>query len=188
MGHIDKLIVAGQIRGCKAEGFQVLKKNIRIHDPHDHLLPKGHWNRGDPYLRLHAPFIRFDPPILGPSLFCHVESGQGFNAANNGIMNFLGKFIDRMQNPVDPHPHHNFIPFWFNMDIAGFLVKGVDKQVVDGIYNMMVGGGQLISRLQLNILFQVADIDSGCGEHVLCHGDGAFESEKLVDGLDNVGF
>jgi len=43
-----------------------------------------------------------------------------------------------MQNTIDPQSHQTGIPLWFNMNIAGSLIKGIVKEVVNGIYNVSV--------------------------------------------------
>jgi len=146
MGHSDKLIVTLQIRGGEAQPAQILEKDIRVHEPHHQLLPKRYRNRGNPNLGFHTALIGFDPSVLRLAFFRHIQPGQGLYPADDGVMNFFGKLINRVQNAVDPHPHLNFIPFGLNMDITGFLVKGIDKQVVDGIHNVLVIGRELIGR------------------------------------------
>ena len=59
-------------------------------------------------------------------------------------MNGFGKFINRVQKTVDTHPHPTDIPFGFNMDIAGPLVKGIAEEMIDGIDDVMVVGGEFI--------------------------------------------
>jgi len=43
-----------------------------------------------------------------------------------------------MQDTIDPQPNQTDIPLRLNMNIAGPLLKGIVKEVVNGIYNVPV--------------------------------------------------
>jgi hypothetical protein len=93
-----------------------------------------------------------------------------------------------VQNPVYAEPHPAFLPFGFDVDVACPLVKGVAEQVIDCIYDVLVIGGQFIRGAELDILFQVPQIDGRKGEFVLGCGNGSFESEEFIDQFQNIRF
>ena len=188
MGHIDKFIVTNQIRGCKTELFQILKKYIRVHDPHDHLLSKGYRYGRNPYLHLNTAFFGFNSSILGPSLFCHVQPGQVFYPADNGGMNILGKLMHGIQNAVNTHPNQAYIPFGLDMNVTGPLIKSVCEKVVHGIHHMLIGGRKFVCGFQPDILFKISQINRRACKLVFCCSNRAFEAKEFIYQLNNVGF
>ncbi len=101
-------------------------------------------------------------------------------------MDILGEFINPVQNPIYPESHHTLIPLGLDVHVTGPLVKGVAEQVVHGIHNMLIRGGQLIVRPEANVLLQIPQIHRRPGKLVLCCHDRALETEKLIDHLNDI--
>ncbi len=101
-------------------------------------------------------------------------------------MDILGKLVDRVQDTVDSHPDEAGFPFGLQVNVACPLVKGIIQEVVDGVDNMMIVRGQFVGGPQLDILLEVAQIHGKIGELVFRRGNGALESEKFIDQLDDV--
>ena len=48
-------------------------------------------------------------------------------------MNALWQFVDGMQDAVDPEPHYRDISLGLKVNVACPLIKGVVKEMVNGI-------------------------------------------------------
>ena len=105
---------------------------------------------------------------------------------NYGRVDILWEFIDIVEGPVNAKPHHALVPLGLYVDIARPLFKGITEEVVDGVDNVLVRGGEFISGSQAYELLQISQVHRRHGKLVLRRCNGALKTEKLVDQLDDI--
>jgi len=101
-------------------------------------------------------------------------------------MNFFGNLVHRMQNAVDAHPYLGHVPLGFNMNITCPLIKGVSEQMIHGINDMAVIGGQFIVSDHADKLLQITEINRRGIKLNRRRRNGLFETEKFIYGPDNI--
>ena len=152
MRHAHDLLVTVQVGGRKSEFVQALKKNVRIHDPHDDFFTKCDRYRRNTYFYLNTAFIRLDTTILRSALFGHIQAGQGFDPTDNGIVDLLGQLVNGVQHAIDSHAHQDGLPFGFDMNVTGPLFECIQQNMVNGINDMLVIGRQVIPGFESAVL------------------------------------
>lgn len=94
--------------------------------------------------------------VPGTSFFHHIQAGQGFDPANHGIVQLFGQLVHGVQYPVDAHANQANLAFGFDVNVAGFLIKRIGKQMVDRIDNMLIRGRKTLPGGQGHDPFQIA--------------------------------
>jgi len=171
--------------------IQILKDHIGVEDPHHRLFTEGNGHGGDPDLNLFlAADTQLDPAILGPALFRDIHPGQRLDPGGNGCMHHLGQLVDRMQHAVNAESDHAGIPFRFDMDIAGLLVKGVMKEMIDRRLDVLIRRGDLFGGRDLDELLQITNVDrtthARAGKLALCRPDRLLKTKKFGLNLFNI--
>ena len=139
---------------------EVADQDVRVEDPHHHLVAEGGGNRRHAQLHLRVAARGADAAVLRP-LQGDVEPAHDLEPIGDGPVHGPGDPVDGVEHAVDPHPDDGLLPARLDVDVAGALLEGVVEQVLDRGDHRLGGGLQRLDPGEVHELLEIPHVRRG---------------------------